>query len=280
MLHVWVVFLLALFASSVASAADQVACRQVGQQIIVTATDGNVIYAVNGAARSIAASKGWQDGKMHYEPSELLTLLQRGLSSCSSSASAEPPTAPSKPVAAPTVPASVASTGPLNATVFIKAAAVGNIATLKQYVAAGFNVNTRGPGVPALGITGSPAINEAAAAGQCHALDYLLSAGAKADPKEVKFGFTPVGSAAQAGAVACVRSLIAKGARVDVRDEPGGDTPLIKAAYQGHLDVVKLLVEHGASLKASNKDGDTPYRAAAVMGNNHIAQFLKSKGGS
>lgn len=287
----WAVFPLALLASGVAAAAGQVNCQQVGQQIVVTATDDGTTYAINGSARGMAQARGWQDGKQHYEPNELMTLLQRGLSTCSSTGSAN--TTQTKPMASAPAqsgfdtapgrdaqPKEAPYNGHMTPDGFIKAANVGDLETIKQYVAGGFDVNTPGPGMPRLGIKGSPAIQAAAAAKQCAVVDYLLSVGAKADPKELKYGFTPVGSAAQAGAADCVRSLIAKGARVDVPDEKGGDTPLIKAAYQGYLDVVQLLVEHGASLKVQNKDGDTPYRAAVVMGNNQVAQYLRSKGGN
>ena len=57
------------------------------------------------------------------------------------------------------------------------------------------------------------------------------------------------------------------------------DTPLITAAYHGHFEVVELLVQKGASLTATNKDGDTPYRAAMVMNEHHVAEYLKCKGG-
>lgn len=284
----WIVLPMAMLACGVATAADQVNCQQIGQKIVVTATDNGTTYAVNGSAREIAPSKGWQDGKEHFEPGELMSLLQRGVSSCSAngSASIEPPrpvagpTTPTSQVAAPVQAAGKLSREQMSADGFIKAASSGDLETIKQYVASGFNVNTLGGGVPSLGIKGSPAIQSAAAAKKCAVVDYLLSVGAKADRRELKYGFTPIGSAAQAGATDCVRSLIAKGARVDVPDEQGGDTPLIKAAYGGYLEVSKLLVEGGASLKIKNKDGDTPYRAAVSMGNNQVAQYLKSKGGN
>lgn len=279
----WAVFPLAILVCGVASAADQVSCHKMGRETVVTATEGSTTYAVNGSARDMAASMGWKDGKDHYEPSELQSLLKRGLMTCSAAGPdtiARPKAIePSAQGGTPAQSAALPYKGKMTADAFIKAANSGDLDTIKQYVAAGFKVNTPGPGVPSLGIKGSPAIQTASAAKQCAIVDYLLSVGAKPDPKELKYGSTPVGSAAQAGATDCVRSLIAKGARVDVADEPGGDTPLIKAAYQGHLDVVRLLVEHGANLKATNKDGDTPYRAAVSMGNNQVAQYLKSKGG-
>ncbi|MBK5303803.1 MULTISPECIES: ankyrin repeat domain-containing protein [Gammaproteobacteria] len=276
----WSVFpLLATAVSVPAFAADQVECKQIGQQMVVTTKAGAAVYAINGTARSMAREQGWIDGKSNYEPAEMTRLLQQGLANCASNSSVEQSASLS---AAPTTteiqPSSQNS--PMTTDVFISAAVAGDIPTLKRYIDAGFDVNAKGTGVPALGIEGSPAINGAAASGQCAALDFLLAAGAKADLKEKRVGDTPLSSAAQKGAPRCVRSLLAKGARVDIRTEAGGDTPLILAAYYGHLEVAKLLVEHGASLKLKNKDGDTPYRAAVVMGNNQVAQYLKSKGGN
>lgn len=265
-------------------ATDQVQCKQMGNNIVVTANIGGVVYAVNGTARTMAASQGWKDGKDYFEPAELRLLLQQGMKSCSASGGAPVATTvqPAEEVTAPQKsPTESSKEAPSSFTRegFAKAASKGDIESLKQYLAAGFAPDTPGPDMPWIKQKGSPVIAAAAAAKKCAAVDFLLSAGAKPDYKGVKHGWTPIAHAAQAGAADCVRSLLAKGARPDVALEPGGDTPIIMAAYQGHLEVVKLLVEHGASLKAKNKDGDTAYRAAVVGGSNATAQYLRSKGG-
>lgn len=274
-------------AAQAATAADQVQCKQVGSSIVVTSSSGGSVYAINGAARSMAAAQGWKDGKERYEPSDLLALLQQGMKSCSSTGStatavAELPNRSAEKIASPSAPAIASGAKPsstFSREGFSKAASSGDIPTLKQYIDGGFAVDTPGPDMPWLDQKGNPVIAAASAAKTCAAVDYLLSAGAKPDFKGVKYGWTPVAHAAQAGATDCVRSLLAAGARPDVALERGGDTPLIMAAYQGYFDVVKLLVEHGASLSTKNKDGDTAYRAAVVGGSNATAQYLKSKGG-
>jgi hypothetical protein len=265
-------------------ASDQVQCKQMGSDIIVTATSGGIVYAINGKARTIAASQGWKDGKDHFEPADLQSLLQQGLQSCSSSGSTVVTTTakPAAKIASVSVSAANPSKKALSSFTregFAKAASDGNIEILKQYIAEGFSPDTPGPDMPWISQKGKPVIASAAASNQCAAVDYLLSAGAKPDYKGVKYGWTPLAHAAQAGAADCVRALLAKGARPDVALEPGGDTPIIMAAYQGHLGVVKLLLEHGASLKTKNKDGDTAYRAAVVGGSNSTAHYLQSKGG-
>lgn len=269
-----------------ATAADHVQCKKVGGSIVVTATSDGSVYAINGSARTMAAAQGWKDGKERYEPSELLTLLQQGVKSCSSTGSTST-AVPELSIHSAKVDSSPAPVEALGAKTsssfsregFSKAASNGDIPTLKEYVDGGYAVDTSGPDMPWLNQKGNPVIAAAAAAKKCAAVDYLLSAGAKPDFMGIKYGWTPIAHAAQAGATDCVRSLLAAGARPDVALERGGDTPLIMAAYQGHFDVVKLLVEHGASLSTKNNDGDTAYRAAVVGGSNATAQYLKSKGG-
>ena len=264
-------------------AADQVQCKQMGNNIVVTATSEGFIYAVNGMARTMATSQGWKDGKDHFEAAELQSLLQQGMKNCSDSGSMMDASTSHQPATVDSAQGPAASGNKASTSFtregFAKAASNGDIEALKQYIAGGFSPDTRGPDMPWLNQKGNPVIAAAAASKKCAAVDYLLSAGAKPDYQGVKYGWTPIAHAAQAGAVECVRSLLAKGARPDVAIEPGGDTPIIMAAYQGHLDVVKLLVEHGASLKTKNKDGDTAYRAAVVGGSNSTSQYLRSKGG-
>ena len=259
-------------------ASEQPTCEVIGsgplQVKLITVTTKTGTVALNGSARAAAASRGWIDGKTLFDPQKLLQLTQEGVRQCgggptpaASEASQETQQKPPQAV-----------DGPLTVEAFKKAAETGDLDTVRRYIASGFDVNTKGKGLPALGIPGSPAIDTAAAAGQCEILDVLLAAGANADPHSVKFGFTPLSLAAQKGASACVKSLLAKKVRIDVRTEPGGDTALIMAAYNGHLDVVQMLVEKGASLQVTNKDGDTPLRAAQAMGSVSVANYLRSKG--
>lgn len=241
---------------------------------LITVVTGTGVVALNGSARARVESNGWIDGKTVYEPSELLRLTKEGLSRCDGAPA--PEIAMRDELAQQQAPQDLA--GPMTVEAFKKAVEAGNIAVVRQYIASGFDVNSKDKGVPAIGIPGSPAIDTAAAAGKCQVLDELLAAGAQADPKSIQFGFTPLSLAAKAGASACVRSLLAKKVRLDVRTEPGGDTALIMAAYGGHLEVVQMLVENGADTQLKNKDGDTPLRAAEGFSNVSVANYLRSQG--
>ena len=38
-----------------------------------------------------------------------------------------------------------------------------------------------------------------------------------------------------------------------------------------------FLVEHGANVKATNKEGETPYDIASERGNEEVAEYLKEE---
>ena len=50
---------------------------------------------------------------------------------------------------------------------------------------------------------------------------------------------------------------------------------LHNAAQGGNIDITKLLVEHGANVKATNKEGKTPFDIASERGHEDVAQYLK-----
>jgi len=267
-----VLFGVGLLPLTVAAQQRDVACERTTvagkEQLLVTVREGGKVYAINGTARTAAAKRGWIDGKTAFDPGPMGEYLKEGLEKCGVSTAASTPAASSPAVAVGS------AGGALTADGLRAAANTGDLATIKRYIAAKFDLNRRSGGVPALGTKGSPPVSAAAASKQCEALDLLLNAGAKADTGE-QYGFTPLALAAQAGATQCVKSLLAKKVRVDVRTAPGADTPLILAAYQGHLAVVQLLVAAGASKTLKNKDGDNAARAAQVMGNGSVASYLR-----
>ncbi|CAM3721621.1 ankyrin repeat domain-containing protein [Bordetella tumulicola] len=154
-----------------------------------------------------------------------------------------------------------------------QAARSGDLATIRQYIAAKFDLNKMSGGVPSINIDGSPPISAAAANKQCSAVRLLLEGGARADTNS-KYGFTPLTLAAQSGATDCVQALLEKRPRIDVKTAPDGDTPLILASYQGHLEVVKLLVAAGASKTIRNGDGDNALSAAKTLGNSVVVSYL------
>lgn len=247
------------------------------QKIIVYSLEGKT-YAINGSAKNVMASRGWEDGRSRFSASQAQELLQEGLTKCNAGASSiTPPLLSEIDVQKKEMLSQVnsSSTQPMTAEALTKAVRAGDIETTKRYIAAGFDVNKR---IDYMGASYS-AIGTAAAGGQCEILKLLLDAGGNPDPKNIKFGFTPLSYASINGSAPCVKLLLSRSVRLDVRTEPGGDTALIIAAYQGNIDVVRLLVGAGASLTISNKDNDTPYRAANVFSKNDVANFIKSKGG-
>jgi hypothetical protein len=264
-------------AAESAHAAEQLQCQKFmsgGYEVkIATLKRNGETIALNGQARDRVVKNGWIDGNTVFDPPVLRQKTEQAIALC------DPQTQPS--ARETVVPKSLekASTatfsGPLTPQALVDAANKNDAEFIKRYIAARRNVNVSVD--TAVGT--STAVEAAAASGHCEALDWLLDAGGIADPRSVRVGFTPLTFAATAGASACVRSLLKRHVRLDVRTTPGGDTALIIAAYQGHLSIAKDLVDAGASLKLSNNDGDTPYRAALAFNNVTVAQYLKSRGG-
>ena len=250
-------------------------------QQIVTYALGGKTYAINGQARQRATHRGWIDGKTVFTPDQMLAYLSEGLEKCASMSSS-----PSSSILAAEgsqddrrrLNLEVEGSASMDADTLIRASRQGDVETVKRYIAAKFDVNRKGTGLPELEIEGGTAISGAAASGHVEILMLLLASGAKVEPSTKKFDVTPLMLAAQFGHAACIKILLDKGARVDAR-AIGNDTPLILAAYAGHLEAVRLLVEKGASLTAKNIDNDTAYRAAMYFGNKDVATYLKGKGG-
>nr|WP_160327503.1 ankyrin repeat domain-containing protein [Burkholderia ambifaria] len=239
----------------------------------MTLTRDGKTYALNGQARARALENRWIDGKTEFDPPVLLQKIQEGLQLCDSPSEGAAQVAPLS--SQKNLQSGPDSNRAFTAKELINAANDGDLTFVKRYIATGNNVNA----LLTTEFGTSSAIGAAAASGHCEVMDFLLKAGAAADPVDKKFGFTPLSLAAGKGAAQCIRLLVNRHVRLDVRTEQGGDTALIIAAYRGNLDVTKLLVEAGASLTLSNRDGDTPYRAARAFGNVSVAQYLRSKGG-
>lgn len=237
---------------------------------LITINDDGTTYAINGSAR---AARRWADGKMHYPPKLMQFFLKNGLRICDAVAGDSDHRSQSDMEI--DAPGLTSAEAPLDAKGLIWAADQGDIAYVRRYIAAGKSVNVHLPSADGARY----AVDGAAANGHCDLLDVLLDHGAKADPSKQAVGFTPLYLAASGGHAQCVQSLLRRRVRVDVRNVVGGDTPLIAASYAGHYDAAKLLIDAGASLKMSNEDGDTAYRAAISFGNSSIASYIEEHGG-
>jgi ankyrin repeat protein len=75
-----------------------------------------------------------------------------------------------------------------------------------------------------------------------------------------------------------VRVLLKHGAKANAVSD-AGNTPLIIASHQyGSADVLKELLGHGADVRATNRDGESPVRAAARTGDAEALRVLLAHG--
>ena len=93
-------------------------------------------------------------------------------------------------------------------------------------------------------------IHDAAAEGNIEVVKQYLAAGTDVNAKDKGFfgkDFTPLHNAAQGGHKEVAELLINKGADVNAKDRDGG-SPLHHAALEGHREVVELLIANGADV--------------------------------
>ena len=98
-------------------------------------------------------------------------------------------------------------------------------------------------------------------AGTAEVARVLLKAGASVSSRDI-LGYTPLHLASTAEVA---RVLLKAGARVSSRASVGY-TPLHRAAAGGRADVVEFLLSVGANAKARDKNGDTPFDVAKLLG--------------
>ena len=180
-----------------------------------------------------------------------------------------------------------------------EAAEQGNIATVKQHLAAGADVNAKDDKGTYKGMT---PLCVAAMSGDKEIAELLIAKGADVDTKHELYG-TPLHNAANKE---IAELLIANSADVNAKDGTGR-TPLHWAAFGGHKEVaelliaegadvnakadgggtplhgadeevVELLIAAGADMNAKNKYGTTPLHNAAIAGQKEVAEPLIAKG--
>ncbi len=165
---------------------------------------------------------------------------------------------------------------PLYAGALADAAQQGNLATVRQLLRDGTNVDeSQVDGTTALhwavqagdadmtalllsagadanmrNRVGAPPLLAAAINGDSEVLDLLLNAGADANMSVSATGDTPLMLAARTGAVAAIETLIAHGADVNAQETWGHTTPLMWAVAENHADVAQLLLANGAAIEA------------------------------
>jgi ankyrin repeat protein len=93
------------------------------------------------------------------------------------------------------------------------------------------------------------------------------------------FNYSSLHSSARNNFIDITRQLIHSGANVNLQDD-AGETPLILATRHGHIDAARMLIAAGADVNLKNKHGHTPLFLAVQMAQHHLADLIRSHGGS
>ena len=112
-----------------------------------------------------------------------------------------------------------------------RAASVGDVAKVKELLAAGVDVN-------AANTYGGTALSFACDKGHTAVVNLLLEHGADANTKDRFYGASPLTWAVEKGHAEIVRALLAKGSQ-------GEPEALVRAAGEGMTAVVKVILERG-----------------------------------
>lgn len=123
---------------------------------------------------------------------------------------------------------------------------------------------------------GSAPLHTAAAAGQKHIVELLLSLGADVNVKN-RDGSTPLHVAASEARGEIVDLLLAKGADLFALDA-NGMTVLHSAAYGGATPIARKLIELGLDVNTKKTNGSAPLHGAALGGFIETVEMLLSEG--
>lgn len=151
----------------------------------------------------------------------------------------------------------------------LQAARDGNLAAVKLFISAEFDVNARdGSGVSALLL--------AASEGRTDVVRALLAA--RADPEAATGdGETAIMFAAHLGDQAMTQALLDAGANPN-RRRGDGLTPLLLAADDGKTTLTRALLRAGASVDAADNHGNTPLIKASFAGCEETVRRLLASG--
>jgi len=151
-----------------------------------------------------------------------------------------------------------------SAAVLIAAALEGNVAIVKDALAAGVHVDARRC-VDGRDI-GHTALMVASKRGHLDVLQCLITAGADVnacykDALYMASSDTALMLASSRGHVQIVETLLAAGADVNARNN-SGTTALMDASSRGHVQIVETLLAAGADVNARNNSGTTALKFA------------------
>jgi ankyrin len=154
----------------------------------------------------------------------------------------------------------------------IKAAAAGDVASVRALIKQAHDVNAPGP-------DGATALHWAVRADDLVIVNALIQAGARVDVANT-LGVLPVYVAAEQGNAAILRRLLDAKADVHAADA-AGDTLLMAAVRAGSADAVRLLLDRGAKVDAVAPDVRLTALMIATRSNNpDIMRLLLAAGGS
>ena len=140
----------------------------------------------------------------------------------------------------------------------------GHLKVMKVLLAAGANPNTGG-------VLSSAAMN-----GHLEILTALLAAGANPNTT-AEDGGTALHLAAAMGQLEVVKVLMDAGTNLDTQTDRG-NTALLLAADNGRLKVVEVLLDAGANPDTRSTSGDTPLSCAQREGRGDVVRLLKARG--
>ena len=144
----------------------------------------------------------------------------------------------------------------------------GNIEAVKQYLAAGWDVNAKEE-------DGETPLHVAAFNGGKEIAELLLAKGADVNARN-RQGWTPLMVAAKRGKVDIAKLLMIK--ESDPNPHNKGWTSLHRAAYHNEIEIVAFLVEMGLDINAKDDKGQTPLHWPANYGKVQMVNYLITMG--
>lgn len=150
----------------------------------------------------------------------------------------------------------------------------GDLADVKYHLSHGADLGD-------LDESGYSLLHSAAASCRPKIAQYLLSEGAKVDPRDEENTpryFTPLHLATRANSDRVLHVLLRYGADPNAQDVDGY-TPLHLAAVHNSAEAARVLLRNGADVNARNNDGDTPLSVAVKWEKLEVGRVLVQYGG-
>ncbi|MBW9070162.1 ankyrin repeat domain-containing protein [Agrobacterium pusense] len=146
----------------------------------------------------------------------------------------------------------------------------GDLASVKEAIDAGADVNARGP-------DGFTPLMIASALGQAQAVALLLTAGADVLAADPRMGATALHKAAQSGSADVIEILLDNGAFIDQQSPVLGNTALMDAVLHKHEAAVRTLLARRARTAIRNYWQQTALEIAKHDGLQSIAALIEER---